>query len=201
MGSRSTRIYIDIETTGLDPATAVVVEVGAVALTHKGAEVETFSSLVNPGEEALRNASPEAMRSHGIPEDEILAAPAAPIVAASLQEFLDRHPDASLHAFNRAFEIGFLRLSPWTLSRHFSECVMEAASEIMRRARATGSRPDGSARYVSLDRAAAFFRVPLDPRHRGLSDARAAAGIHTKIVLGRESEAMDEARNVMDRGF
>jgi len=76
-----TLAFLDLETTGLDPATARIVEV-AVTDDHGNA---LFHSLVNPG----IPIPPEATAVHGIDWDKVASRPKFPEIASALRAALD----------------------------------------------------------------------------------------------------------------
>ena len=51
---KATLLSLDLEMTGLDPNTELILEVGAVAVDDDLNEVASFQVLVNPGAEAIR---------------------------------------------------------------------------------------------------------------------------------------------------
>jgi len=77
-------VFIDLETTGNNAATARVVEVAALKLTVDG-KVDLRTRLVNPGTQI----DPGATRVHGISDDDVRQAPEFRRIARSLSNFLD----------------------------------------------------------------------------------------------------------------
>jgi DNA polymerase III epsilon subunit-like protein len=76
--SAATFTAIDVETTGLDPDTARIVEIGLVKFSADGTVIDEFATLVNnPGSPA------EARAVHGIEDDDLVD---APTTAQALQE-------------------------------------------------------------------------------------------------------------------
>jgi len=188
----STRIYVDLETTGIDPEKHEIIEIGAVVF-QGGLEIATFSELVNPGEAALAAASRRAMDVNKIDVNEIRSARPTAVVAEALREFLRRYPGV-LYAFPVEFESSFLRRSPWHLTS-WGDCVMKAVQDVMFFEGALPVMPDGKPKRPSLGEAAAFYGVTgCGPAHRSLSDARKTGRIHHEFLLRQESE--DEARSM-----
>jgi DNA polymerase-3 subunit epsilon len=94
-------VAFDLETTGIQPRTDAIVEVGAVRF--EGDEpVETFCTLVNPG----RSIPPEASAVNGITDEMIAEQPTIQIVLADLADFCG---DLPLVAHNAPFDFKFLR--------------------------------------------------------------------------------------------
>jgi ATP-dependent DNA helicase DinG len=99
-------ILLDFETTGLDPATAEIIEIGAI-LVDGFEEVSTFHRMVRP-----KSPIPPAIEAlTGITNSMVENAPAFEAVAAEFAEYLGDHP---IVAHNSKVEQGFLdsKLSP-----------------------------------------------------------------------------------------
>ncbi len=93
-------IAFDLETTGIQPKTDAIIEVGAVRF--EGAEpVESFSTLINPG----RPIPPGASAVNGITDEMVAGSPAVETVLADLAEFCG---DLPLVAHNAPFDFKFL---------------------------------------------------------------------------------------------
>jgi len=200
MGDAGWRAVLDTETTGLDATQAHIVEVGAVVLGHDLKEVASFSTLANPGPEALDRADPEAMRIHGIPMEEILAAPPAADAAKELRRFLDAYP-GTLHAFPVSFDMNFLKRPPWNIRDDWGKCVQWGATEFMNKAGALERFSDGKPRWARLSAAAKFFGVAQEGAHRALTDARTAALVMAEILTRlREEDILDEVRLMWGEG-
>jgi len=196
------RIFADVETTGLKAYTSHVVEAAIVVLDEHLEEVDHFQTFSNPGEEALQQASPEALRVNRISPEDLRAAPPAEDAARALQSFLGRYP-GPIHAFNNDFDLWFLARSPWFVpSRQWGECVMLAAMKAMKEADALETRWDGGPKWPRLEEAARFFGIPVAESHRALDDARTASRIYAAILRSRKDvDLLDEARSLMDDGY
>jgi DNA polymerase-3 subunit epsilon len=93
-------IAFDLETTGIQPKTDAIVEIGAVRFD--GVEpVETFSTLINPG----RPIPPEASAVNGITDDMVAGSPS---IEKVLTDFADFCGDLPLVAHNAPFDFKFL---------------------------------------------------------------------------------------------
>lgn len=183
------RLYLDVETTGLDPKAAHVIEIGAVVFKDE-AEVGSFSTLINPGEEALRQASADALAVNGITPEMLTGAPAPKDAGKAFLSFLERHPDSTFHAYNNEFDSGFLAQAPWNVPQNrWGECVMLAAKKIMK-----------MGRWPKLGHAAKVFGVAYTDAHRALGDARTAALVHKEILTRREDDS-SELRYILDSGY
>jgi DNA polymerase III epsilon subunit-like protein len=181
-------IYVDLETTGTDPEKHEIIEVGAIVVRDR-AEVAWFSSLVNPGEDALAAADPRALDVNKIDLALVRAAKPTAIVAEEFRSFVLGYKDMLLYAFPRSFEESFLRRAPWHLTS-WGDCVMEAIREAMIADNALANGPDGKPKRPRLGEAAAFYSViGCGPAHRSLSDARKTARIHQEY-LARQAVKM-----------
>ena len=93
-------IAFDLETTGIQPRTDAVLEIGAVRFS--GTEpVETFCTLINPG----RSIPAEASAVNGITDDMVAG---KPDIKTVLQQLTDFCTDLPLVAHNAPFDFKFL---------------------------------------------------------------------------------------------
>lgn len=93
-------IAFDLETTGIQPKTDAVVEIGAVRFEN-GKPAGTFSTLINPG----RPIPPEASAVNGITDEMVADQPGIETVLTELAEFCG---DLPLVAHNAPFDFKFL---------------------------------------------------------------------------------------------
>lgn len=94
-------VLFDIETTGLDPATSEITEIGALLI--KGSELkDMFSSLIKP----VAPISAEITRLTGI-DDELVKD--APSIAEVLPRFIQFAGPLPLIAHNADFDVSFIR--------------------------------------------------------------------------------------------
>lgn len=178
----STRIYVDLETTGVDPAKYEIIEIGAVVFCD-GKEIAAFGELVNPGEAALAAASQRALDVNKIDLAEVRVARPAAAVAEAFRAFCASH-GGTLNAFPVEFESSFLVKAPWSISiSAWGDCIMKAVREMMAAENALAISFDGKPKRPNLGEAAAFFGVVgCGPAHRSLSDARKTGRIHQELL-------------------
>jgi DNA polymerase III epsilon subunit-like protein len=189
MSVMDVKVYVDLETTGVDSERYQIIEIGAVVFVG-GKETAEFCELVNPGEAALIAADPRALDVNKIDLALVRVARPTAAVAASFRTFLEAHR-GTLHAFPVEFESSFLRKAPWLIST-WGDCVMRAARDMMASEDAL-PMINGSPKRPRLGEAAAFFGVTgCGPAHRSLSDARKAGRIHQELISRQMVE--DEAR-------
>ncbi len=162
-------VVIDIETTGLDPQTARVVELASVRLIGgRLDETEAFCRLINPG-----GPIPAAATDiHGIDD---AAVAIAPTFAAVWLEFSRTLGDAILIGHTVGFDLAVLKreceraglawMQPPTFdTRLLAEIVEPALAD------------------YSLESLAAWLGLEIKDRHTALGDARTAAQIFQALV-------------------
>lgn len=94
-------VTLDLETTGLDPLTDAIIEVGAVR-SLDGEIIETFSSLVDPG----IPIPPRVTAITGISEIDLRGAPSFREIVDDLRKFIGTSP---VMGHNVEFDLGFLK--------------------------------------------------------------------------------------------
>src|ERR687885_2201009 len=164
----ATYVVVDLETTGLRPGTAQIVELGAqrVERLELGATLETFA---NPGVPL----APKVAQLTGIRDVQLRRAPP---VAAVVRRFLAFAGDAVLVAHNARFDLAFLdreteRLTGQRLAGPVVDTVGLAR-------RLVGGRSGGA----SLATLARFFGTSAVPCHRALPDAEATAEVLLALI-------------------
>lgn len=157
---KSRYVAFDLETTGLNPVSNAIVEIGAV-LVENGVITKEYHQFVNPG----CPIPPDASAVNHITDDMLSCQPA---IHQVLPAFLSFVGDDILAAHNAAFDIKFLAqacmrnrfripvgyFDTMTLSRYWPESEDK--------------------KLISLCDAAG---VEIDNAHRALDDARAVAGL------------------------
>ena len=99
-------VAFDLETTGLHPVFARIVEIGAVRFRGDGTVLDQFSQLVDP-----RCRIPaDATAVHGITDPMVAGQPVIADVLPRLCEFIGS-PQSVLLAHNAAFDVGFLSVA------------------------------------------------------------------------------------------
>jgi DNA polymerase III epsilon subunit family exonuclease len=167
-------VIVDVETTGLLPQEATIIEIGAVRLAGTRVTGEFFS-LVNPGVPV----PPDISELTGITDELVRPAPAA---AAALAAFLAFAEGAVLVAHHAPFDLAFLSGGslacglPWPAAT-----VLDTA--VLARLVLDGEQvPD-----CKLATLAGYFGAATHPCHRALADARATAD----VLLGLLGELSD----------
>lgn len=148
---------IDIETTGLDPSSCRIVEIGLVKFTGDGTVVDEFTTLINnPG-------SPrEARDVHGITDADLRGAPDTADVLPEVFAFI---AGTVLVAHNFEFEAGFLtaaaRRARLPLPALVGVCTLRTARRQL----------DGRAYSLTVMYKTATGEFPQN-KHTALGDAR-----------------------------
>jgi DNA polymerase-3 subunit epsilon len=168
-------IVLDTETTGFDPKTGDrLIEVGCIEIHDLLPTGRTFHRLVNPE----RLIPPDAIRVHGITDDQVRGAPKFHEIAADLLEFIG---DAPLIAHNANFDRNFI---DFEYSR-------------------IGQKPPPQERWIdtlqlaqkrfpgmpnSLDALCKRFKISLVDRtlHGALIDSRLLAEVYLELRGGKE---------------
>jgi DNA polymerase III epsilon subunit family exonuclease len=99
-------VSFDVETTGLSPVVARLVELSGVKFNLLGGESTSFSSLINPE----MPIPPEVSQIHGITDDMVADAPNCAEVVRSFIEWIGDE-DTVLVAHNAPFDVEFLHVA------------------------------------------------------------------------------------------
>ena len=94
-------VALDIETTGLDPKTDAIIEIGAIRFNNRRIEDE-FSTLINP----MRNIPEFITRLTGISNGMVQNSPVIEDILPELDDFV---ADLPILGHNVKFDVGFLR--------------------------------------------------------------------------------------------
>ncbi|HOA25565.1 MAG TPA: helicase C-terminal domain-containing protein [Aggregatilineales bacterium] len=160
---RDVLVSIDLETTGLNPDTDQIIEIGAVKF--RGDEViDEFQTLVNPG----CPVPPFITQLTGITTEDVRHAPTLREILPGLRRFLG---DAPLMAHNVQFDIAFLERGGLRVSHHTVIDTYVLASTLF---------PDAP-RY-NLHALMSMLSLPaIGDTHRALNDAHIARELYLKL--------------------
>jgi len=155
-------VYLDLETTGLDPAEDEIVEIGILA---DGGEA-LVDALVRP---QRHRSWPKAQRIHGISPADVEGAPTLAELRARIVEAVT---GARVVIYNAPFDAGFLR--PELAAAAEIRCAMREFAE----AYGEWSAYHGSWHWQRLHVAAAYvgFRWPGNS-HRAIHDCAATRAV------------------------
>jgi DNA polymerase-3 subunit epsilon/CBS domain-containing protein len=161
-------VVMDTETTGLDPANARVIEIGAVRLTGGRIGDEPLRRLVRPD----IPIPPESTRIHGFDDARVASAPTFAAVWPELTGYVG---DMVWIGHSIGFDLAVLerecmraeipwRTPPSLCTRLLTQIVNPALADF------------------SLDRVAGWLKVDVVERHSALGDAQTAARVFEKLV-------------------
>jgi DNA polymerase-3 subunit alpha (Gram-positive type) len=172
-------VVFDLETTGFNPQTCNITEIGAVRL-RKGEIIDTFSTFVNPGEPL----SPQITDLTGITDAMVKDAPEA---GEALRMFKDYIGDTPLAAHNAPFDMSFILKHGEDNGITFDNACLDTLWLIKRTFLGHKS--------YSLGKLAADFGIELR-HHRALDDATATAKLMAMCIEAagkpREQTLTDE---------
>jgi DNA polymerase III epsilon subunit family exonuclease len=157
-------VVLDVETTGTDPKSADLVEIGAVRI-RGGQVTDRWSSFVDPGRRIFGN------QMHGITDADVAGAPGP---RDAVEAFLGFAGDAMLIGHNIGFDLAFLEAA---LGDGFR---FEAGRYLDTLALARDGYPGGES--YRLGDLARFFGIELETAHRALPDAEATASLVLAIA-------------------
>ncbi|HCB94416.1 MAG TPA: hypothetical protein DEP65_01215 [Ruminococcus sp.] len=94
-------VIFDFETTGLNPRTDRIIQIGAVKVIN-GNVVDTFSTYVNP----MKNITKKSIEINGITNEMVMDAPTEDQALPDFFKFIYTFP---VTAYNSSFDLSFLR--------------------------------------------------------------------------------------------
>lgn len=162
-------ICIDLETTGLNPKTDKIIEVGAVKIID-GQQTGTFSTLVNPG----RKLEQRITLLTGIEDKDLEKAPYIEEILPELLEFMEELP---LLGHSILFDFSFLKRA----AAYHKLIFEKEAVDTLKIARKYLAELE----HRSLDYLCEYYQIP-HRAHRALEDAQA-----TDILYRKLSELFD----------
>lgn len=157
-------ICIDLETTGLNPKTDKIIEMGAVRVKD-GMVTGTFERLVNPG----RPLEERIVALTGLKDEELKIAPDIQEILPELMEFAE---DAVLLGHSILFDYSFLKKAAVNQRMTFERQGIDTL-RIARR-----YLPELESR--SLDSLCDYYKIP-HKAHRALEDAKATCALYDKL--------------------
>ena len=161
-------VAIDLETTGLDPASCEIIELGAVYFKD-GALGGSFSELVKPNFAIPR----EITRLTGISNEMVKAAPDIDSFFEQYLNFCDQAPWIVGH--NVAFDLGFIK--PHCSKKQFD--LLEARSlDTSTLARILLPRMQ----KYSLAALAEYLQIVRERSHRAFDDCMTTAGVYLRLM-------------------
>lgn len=160
-----TYICIDLETTGLNPKTDKIIEIGAVKVVE-GECVDTFSTFVNPG----RKLEERIVELTGIRDEDLEEAPYIEEVLPGLLEFMG---DFHLLGHSVLFDFSFLKKAAVNHKLEFEREAVDTLKIARKYLADLESR--------SLDKLCEYYEIPHNA-HRALADAEATHILYGKLL-------------------
>lgn len=182
-------IVLDTETTGLDPRSDRVIEIGCVELFNHFPTGKIFHTYLNP----KREIAEEAFNIHGLSAEFLADKPLFGDIAEAFSAFI---ADSALVIHNAAFDMGFLNAEFDRIG--FGKLPPGRATDTLLIARR--KFPGGQ---NSLDGLCRRFNVDNSDRqlHGALKDAHLLAAVYLELIGGAQSGLALElgARTVSDQ--
>lgn len=163
-------VVFDIETTGLNPETEKITEIGACKYAY-GKIVDTFSQLINPEKPIPKNI----VELTGI-TDEMVAG--KPTIEEVLPQFVEFCRNAILVAHNAKFDTSFIDFQAKKQGIEFKYeklCTLELSRQLF---------PEEKVHKLNI--VADRLGVTLENHHRAVDDAKACCDILVKLMEIKE---------------
>ena len=157
-------VAIDLETTGLDPKTDVIIEIGAIRFNDDKIEDE-FSTLINPG----RAISPFITKLTGINNSMVRNAPIIEEIMPGLENFVG---DLPILGHNVKFDVSFLNQIGLFKTNDTLD-TYDMASVLLPQA----------GRY-NLGALGQLMNIPFKATHRALDDAKVISNEDPYVKAG-----------------
>jgi len=158
-------VVFDLETTGLDPITHEIIEIGAIRVSRDSINHDTFQVLIKPAKKVPKKIT----ELTGISQM-MIDAEGEPIEKA-LREFLDFVGDLHLVSFNADFDMAFLRNAA---AKHSITINNSVACALKMARRAWPGR-----RSYRLSELAKDGNLSSSDTHRALGDCERALIVYT----------------------
>lgn len=176
----NTYISIDLETTGLNPKTDKIMEIGAVKV-EEGRITDTYSSLIQP--RRLLEESTTALT--GITDAMLEGAPGLELVIGDLVDFCGDLPLLGHHVI---FDFSFLKRAAVNHDLKFERSGIDTLTLCR-----IFMPPEEK---KNLTAACAYYQVSMADAHRAAADAAAAHDLYQKLLrlYGGERPEVFEAK-------
>ncbi len=167
-------IVLDTETTGLDPASHRIVEIGCIELINHVSSGETFQRYLNPE----RDMPSDAFDVHGLSGEFLSDKPLFADVADAFSDFIGESP---LVIHNARFDIGFLNAELDRIDRAGLEISRTIDTVELARRKQPGAP-------ANLDALCRRFGIDNSGRekHGALLDAELLAEVYLELIGGRQ---------------
>ncbi|MDE2791193.1 MAG: DUF294 nucleotidyltransferase-like domain-containing protein [Paracoccaceae bacterium] len=162
-------VVFDTETTGLDPKSARIIEIGAVRLRSGQIDAnDSFSVLLNPGIPIPASST----GIHGISDSDVTNAPGFPSAVSAFTEWAGPSP---VLGFSIGYDLAVLEAE---CARHDMVWSAPISIDVQTLVKILGvDLPD-----LSLETIAARYGIAIEGRHRSVPDALLTARVFTALV-------------------
>jgi DNA polymerase-3 subunit epsilon len=169
-------IVLDTETTGTDPNSDRIVEIGCVELLNYIPTGRSYHVYINP----QRAMSQGAYAVHGLSDSFLADKPVFPAIAPEFMEFVS---DARLVIHNAAFDVGFL-------NAEFGRCGHPTFDPGRAACTLTLARRKHPGSPASLDALCSRYGIDNSRRtkHGALLDAEILAEVYIELMGGRQAD-------------
>jgi DNA polymerase III epsilon subunit family exonuclease len=180
-------VIVDLETTGLSPDTAQILEIGAVRVRAL-VPVARFETLIRPPEPLSRAIADLT----GIDDSMLVGAPESRFALRGFRSWFERIGPAPFVAHNARFDAGFVKRGLEASGLPAITAPVLCTQKLARRAFPEVGR-------YSLDHLCAHFGIANPARHRALGDARATATLLLEVLARvREREGIETIGELLD---
>lgn len=160
-------VVVDLETTGLNPDTDEIIEIGAIKVEGKELK-DIFNKLVRP----QKKITEEIVNLTGITQDMLESEiPIRPVIS----QFADFIGSSTLVAHNAGFDISFLKINfKRSLNKELENtaaCTLLIARDIL-----------PNLENHKLHTVAKYFGIEVTNRHRAIGDAELTYQIWLKLI-------------------
>lgn len=169
-----TYVCIDLETTGLNPKSDKIIEIGAVKIIG-GKQEGSYSSFVNPG----RKLEERIVELTGIRDEDLASAPDIGEILPEIMDFLGELP---LLGHSILFDYSFLKKAAVDRKLNFEKMGIDTL-KIARKYLV-------SLEHRNLDYLCDYYHIPHHA-HRAMADAQATCELYR--ALGEQFYAEEEA--------
>lgn len=177
-------IVVDLETTGLDPKTDKIIEIGALKIQN-GTVVGSFSELVNPG----RKLEERIVEITGICDEDLKD---ASYIEEVLPKFLDFAGEEVLLGHSILFDYSFLKKAAVNQKISFERQGIDTLRIARRHLPHLESR--------SLPYLCKHYKIPHQP-HRALSDVEATYALYQRLLQEFYGEELDKSEKKLFEPF
>ena len=174
------KVYLDIETTGLDPVNDELLEIAIV----DGSGTAVLNTLIRPTNNLIW---PDAEAIHGITPEMVTHAPELYLIAPQIESAVT---GKDVITYNASFDAGFL--GSLLSSAGSVQCCMEVWAEHV----GEWSEYHGGYRWQSLAEAAAVVHFDWPSKaHRALADALACRAVWQYLADPDERKRVDAIKS------